>query len=126
MTTQHYAYIVQIEDCSKTYGNATAVQALDRVSFFVVSGAFLVIVGLSGSGKPTLLNLIGTLDQPTSGRVVFDEVDANVLRGDAFAGFLRATIGFVFQLNNLVPTLTATDNTILPLLPYRRGISFNL
>lgn len=99
---------------------------MDRVSFFVVSGAFLVIVGPSGSGKPTLLNLIGTLDQPTSGRVVFDEVDANVLRGDAFADFLRATIGFVFQLNNLVPTLTATDNTILPLLPYRRGISFNL
>jgi ABC-type lipoprotein export system ATPase subunit len=88
--------------------------------------AIVAIQGPSGSGKSTLLNLIGTLDQPTSGRITVDGVDVSSLRGNALADFRRQKIGFVFQLFNLVPALTAVENVMLPLLPYRRGLGFKL
>ncbi|MCL7455445.1 MAG: ABC transporter ATP-binding protein, partial [Anaerolineae bacterium] len=111
---------------TKVYGDGAEARALDGVSLEVGDGEFLAITGPSGSGKTTLLNLIGTLDHPTSGRVVVDGADVNTLRGDALADFRRQKIGFIFQLFNLVPMLTALENVMLPLLPYRRGLSFNL
>lgn len=118
--------IVQAEDLSKVYADGAPVRALERVSLAIGRGEFLAITGPSGSGKSTLLNLIGTLDRPTSGRVVVDGLDVSTLRGDALADFRRQNIGFVFQLFNLVPALTALENVMLPLLPYRRGLGFNL
>ena len=118
--------IVTTENLTKVYGDGAEARALDGVSLKVGDGEFLVITGPSGSGKTTLLNLIGTLDRPTSGRVVVDGADVNTLRGDALADFRRQKIGFIFQLFNLVPMLTALENVMLPLLPYRRGLSFNL
>lgn len=124
MNVDHF--IIQTEALTKDYGDGTSVRALEDVSISVASGEFAAIQGPSGSGKSTLLNLIGTLDNPTSGRVVIDGVDIGTLKGDALADFRRAKIGFVFQLFNLVPTLNALENVILPLLPYRRGLKFNL
>ena len=118
--------IVTTENLTKVYGDGAEARALDGVSLEVGDGEFLAITGPSGSGKTTLLNLIGTLDHPTSGRVVVDGVDINTLRGNALADFRRQKIGFIFQLFNLVPMLTALENVMLPLLPYRRGLSFNL
>lgn len=119
-------FIVQTESLTKEYGDGTPVRALDNVSLSIAQAEFVAIEGPSGSGKSTLLNLIGTLDNPTSGRVVIDEVDTSALKGDALADFRREKIGFVFQLFNLVPTLNALENVMLPLLPYRRGLKFNL
>jgi putative ABC transport system ATP-binding protein len=124
MNSDHF--IVQTEALTKEYGDGTSVRALEDVSISIASGEFVAIRGPSGSGKSTLLNLIGTLDNPTSGRVVVDGVDIGALKGDALADFRRAKIGFVFQLFNLVPTLDALENVILPLLPYRRALKFNL
>ncbi|MDW7992568.1 MAG: ATP-binding cassette domain-containing protein, partial [Anaerolineae bacterium] len=102
------------------------VRALDGVTLEIAAGEFVAITGPSGSGKSTLLNLIGTLDRPTSGRVVVDGVDVGTLRGNALADFRRERIGFVFQMFHLVPTLTALENVMLPLVPYRRGLKFRL
>jgi putative ABC transport system ATP-binding protein len=119
-------FIVQTEALTKEYGDGTSVRALDNLSVSIASGEFLAIEGPSGSGKSTLLNLIGTLDNPTSGHVVIDGIDTGTLKGDALADFRREKIGFVFQLFNLVPTLNALENVMLPLIPYRRGLKFNL
>jgi ABC-type lipoprotein export system ATPase subunit len=102
------------------------VTALQEISLTVERGEFLAIVGPSGSGKTTLLNLIGALDRPTRGRVVVDGIDLGALRGDQLADFRRERIGFVFQLFHLVPDLTALENVMLPLIPYRRQLKFNL
>lgn len=118
--------LVQTESLSKAYTDGFTVNALSDVSLTVSEGEFIAVSGPSGSGKSTLLNLIGTLERPTSGRVVVDGVDVNILKGNALADFRRQKIGFVFQLFNLLPASTALENVILPLLPYRRGLSFDL
>lgn len=118
--------IVVTEGLSKRYDGDAPVQAVNDVSLTVSQGEFVAIQGPSGSGKSTLLNLIGTLDQPTAGRVVVDGVDVSTLQGDELADFRRQTIGFVFQLFNLVPALNAQENVMLPLIPYRRGLKVGL
>jgi len=119
-------FIVQAEAVSKVYGNGTPVRALDGVDLQVRVGELLAITGPSGSGKSTLLNLIGTLDAPTAGRIVVDGVDISALRGNPLADFRRERIGFVFQVFNLIPVLTALENVMLPLIPYQRGLGFKL
>ena len=118
--------VVQTESLSKSYGDGFPVNALSEVSITIPEGDFIAVSGPSGSGKSTLLNLMGTLERPTSGRVMVDGVDVNTLNGNALADFRREKIGFVFQLFNLLPASTALENVMLPLLPYRRGLSFNL
>jgi ABC-type lipoprotein export system ATPase subunit len=111
---------------TKTYQDGDRVCALENVTLNVNEGEILAVQGPSGSGKSTLLNLIGTLDQPTSGKIIIGGEDLANLSGDALADFRRGTIGFVFQLFNLVPTLNSLDNVMLPLLPYRRVLKFDL
>jgi ABC-type lipoprotein export system ATPase subunit len=118
--------LVQTKNLSKLYGEGSSVRALDDISLSIALGEFLAIEGPSGSGKSTLLNIIGTLDNPTGGDVVIGGVDVGTLKGDALADFRRQMIGFVFQLFNLVPTMNSLENVILPLLPYQRGLKFNL
>lgn len=118
--------MIATENLTKIYTDGAPVQALDNVTLEIAAGEFVAITGPSGSGKSTLLNLIGTLDRPTSGRVVVDGVDVSTLRGNALADFRRERIGFVFQMFHLVPTLTALENVMLPLIPYRRGLKFRL
>ena len=113
--------ILFLEGLTKIYGSRdTAVTALDHVSFTVEKGEFVAIVGASGSGKSTLMNLIGGIDEPTSGRVVIDGQELYAMNESARAIFRRRNIGMVFQFYNLVPTLTAAENIMLPYLLDKR------
>ncbi len=114
------------EGLTKIYTDGTEVRALDGVGLSVERREFVAIMGPSGSGKSTLLNLIGTLDVPTAGHVIVEGVDVSTLQGNALADFRRAKIGFVFQLFSLVPILSAVENVMLPLIPYRRQCKFDL
>lgn len=113
--------ILSVEGLTKIYGSGdTAVTALDHVSFTVEKGEFVAIVGASGNGKSTLMNLIGGIDEPTSGRVVIDGQELYAMNESARAIFRRRNIGMVFQFYNLVPTLTAAENIMLPYLLDKR------
>lgn len=113
--------ILSVEGLTKIYGSGdTAVTALDHVSFTVEKGEFVAIVGASGSGKSTLMNLIGGVDEPTAGRVVIDGQELYAMNESARAIFRRRNIGMVFQFYNLVPTLTAAENIMLPYLLDKR------
>lgn len=113
--------ILSVEGLTKIYGSGdTAVTALDHVSFTVEKGEFVAIVGASGSGKSTLMNLIGGIDEPTSGRVVIDGQELYAMNESARAIFRRRNIGMVFQFYNLVPTLTAAENIMLPYILDKR------
>ncbi|MGQ4810324.1 Lipoprotein-releasing system ATP-binding protein LolD [Candidatus Entotheonellaceae bacterium PAL068K] len=90
------------------------IDVLEKVSFSVSEGTFVVIQGRSGSGKSTLLSLLSGLDQPTSGRVLLGGRDITDLSEDELAPLRNATIGFVFQAYHLVPSLTALENVMFP------------
>jgi ABC-type lipoprotein export system ATPase subunit len=118
--------IIRTDELTRIYQDGATVVALNRLSLEVARGEFLAVVGPSGSGKSTLLNLIGTLDTPTDGKVVVNGVDTRRLSGNALADFRRQHIGFIFQLFNLIPVLTALENVMLPLVPYRRRLGLDL
>jgi putative ABC transport system ATP-binding protein len=109
---------VDVVDVWKRY-EAGDVEALRGVTLHIGGGEFVTICGPSGSGKSTLLHLLASLDLPTSGRVLVDGVDTTTLRGSALAAFRRERIGLVFQGFHLLPALTALENVMAPLLPYR-------
>jgi len=94
---------------------AAAVQVLDDVSLDIASGDFAVLRGASGSGKSTILNLIGAVDRPTSGRVFLGDVETSALDESRLTLLRRSSIGFVFQQFNLIPTLTVFENVAFPL-----------
>lgn len=99
----------------KVYGQGeTKVIALDDVNLEVEKGEFTAIVGTSGSGKSTMLHIIGGLDNPTSGQVIVDGQDLSHMTADELTIFRRRNIGFVFQQYNLVPMLNVWENIILP------------
>jgi putative ABC transport system ATP-binding protein len=109
--------VVQTEGLTKVYGQGpAAVTALDAVSLRVVPGEFVAVMGPSGCGKSTLLHLIGGLDLPTSGRVLFDGQDLSGLADVRLTELRRREIGFVFQFFNLIPVLNAVENAALPLI----------
>jgi len=107
--------VIQVENLNKTIENPPSrVEILRGVSFEVPSGQFLAIMGASGSGKSTLLGLLAGLDNVTSGRIVLDGTDITHLAEDEMARVRGRKIGFVFQNYQLVPTLTAEENVLLP------------
>ncbi len=108
--------VAQAENLEKSYkiGKVT-VQAVRGVNLTLNPGQFVVVTGPSGSGKTTLLNLIGTLDKPTSGRVLIDGRDLAGLKDGELTQLRRHKIGFIFQFHNLIPVLTALENVQLPL-----------
>jgi putative ABC transport system ATP-binding protein len=105
---------------SKSYGigDDRVVRAADDVSLTIDAGAFVALTGASGSGKSTLLHLIGAIERPDSGTIISNGQDVTALHGGALAAY-RRTVGFVFQGYHLLPALTALDNVIAPVLPYR-------
>jgi putative ABC transport system ATP-binding protein len=108
---------VKTEDLSKVYGEgSTAVRALGDVSLEFPNGEFAAIMGPSGSGKSTLLHILGALDKPTSGRVVVGGTDLSGLSDRKLTLLRRQRMGFVFQFYNLIPTLSAEENVLLPAL----------
>jgi putative ABC transport system ATP-binding protein len=111
---------IQAEQISKQYGKGdAAVTALKEVSFTIDAGEFVAVMGESGSGKSTLLSIVGTLNSPTSGRLLVDDVDVYALGKDKRADFRRESIGFVFQNFNLISYLTLAENVMLPLATLR-------
>jgi ABC-type lipoprotein export system ATPase subunit len=108
--------MIEIDQLSKHYKQGkTIVRALDEVSLNIESGEFVAIVGRSGSGKTTMLDSLGLLLRPTSGRIVIDGSDTTSLKDDQKARLRSSKIGFIFQEYNLLPTLTAFENVMLPL-----------
>ena len=106
--------IVETRDLIKVYGDGAEVRALDGVDLVVHAGEFLAIMGPSGSGKSTLLNMIGALDRPTSGQVIVNSQDLMTVKD--LDRFRARTVGFVFQMHNLIPTLTALENVEVPMM----------
>jgi putative ABC transport system ATP-binding protein len=104
------------ENVSKSYGDGdAAVHALDNVSVGLASGQFTAIMGPSGSGKSTLLHVLAGLDLPTSGESYIGDTEITHLKDKALTLLRRDQIGFVFQSFNLLPTLTAAENIVLPM-----------
>ncbi|MDI6828171.1 MAG: ABC transporter ATP-binding protein [Armatimonadota bacterium] len=109
--------LILIQNLVKTYRiGSVEIPALRGVSFKIDWGEFVAIMGPSGSGKSTLLNIIGCLDRPTSGTYILDGQDVSKLSDASRAAIRNRKIGFVFQSFNLLPRLTALDNTLLPLM----------
>ena len=108
---------IEAKELSKIYGEGESrVTALDGASFQIMQGDFISITGPSGSGKSTLLHLLSGLDQPTSGRLTYDDQDIYSLSDRERSVFRRRSIGFVFQQFHLLPVLTARENILMPLL----------
>jgi ABC-type lipoprotein export system ATPase subunit len=114
MTQENTLPLVETHNLTRIYGDGEEIRALDGVSLQINRGELVTVMGPSGSGKSTLLNMIGALDRPTSGSVHIDgEELAKVKNLDAFRA---QTVGFVFQLHNLIPTLTARENVEVPMM----------
>lgn len=107
--------MLQVENLSKTYGTEIKYQALSNLNLTVNDGEFIGIMGPSGSGKSTFLNLLATIDEPTTGHILLNGKDPNRLNQEEIAKFRRRELGFVFQSFNLMPTLTVEENIVLPL-----------
>lgn len=115
MERQDHAY-VKLENVSKVYGSGEVkIVAVDHISFEINKGEFVVVVGPSGAGKTTVLNILGGMDKATSGHVLVDGVDIAKYSSRQLTGYRREDIGFVFQFYNLVPNLTALENVELAL-----------
>jgi len=109
--------LIQIEHVVKVYRrDALEIPVLNDVNLKVPAGEYLALMGPSGSGKTTLLNLIAGIDQPTRGRIVIGGRDISQISQTELAHWRSRTIGFIFQLYNLLPVLTAYENVELPLL----------
>lgn len=103
-------------ELSKTYGKGNAqVKALDGVSIEIYQSEFTAVMGPSGSGKSTLMHCMAALDKPDGGRVTIDGIALDKLDDKALTVMRREKLGFIFQSFNLVPTLTAKENILLPL-----------
>ncbi|NUN49686.1 MAG: ABC transporter ATP-binding protein [Candidatus Brocadiae bacterium] len=109
--------LVTVEGVSKTYyREKQPIPVLDRLSLTISRGDFLALMGPSGSGKTTLLNLLAGIDKPTAGKIVVDGQDISGYSEGELAAWRSRTTGFIFQLYNLIPVLTAFENVELPLL----------
>lgn len=109
--------LLEIKNLKKVYGKGDAkVTALNGVSFNVENGEFVAIMGPSGSGKTTLLNLIGGLDTPSEGDIIIDGMGIVDKTEEELVGIRRDKIAYVFQQYHLIPSLTAIENVMLPML----------
>ncbi|MFB2892090.1 ABC transporter ATP-binding protein [Aerosakkonemataceae cyanobacterium BLCC-F50] len=109
--------VIRLEEISKVYGSGdTEVQALRKVNLVVEEGEYCSIMGASGSGKSTAMNIIGCLDRPSSGSYYLDRVDVSQLPDAELAKIRNQKLGFVFQQFHLLPQLTAMENVMLPMV----------
>jgi putative ABC transport system ATP-binding protein len=112
--------LIECRQLTRSYRKGAAtITPLDRLDLDVDAGTFLALMGPSGSGKTTLLNLIAGIDRPTSGSLKVDGVELSSLSRSRLAAWRSEYIGYVFQLYNLVPVLTAYENVELPLLLHK-------
>jgi len=109
-------YVIELENVKKIYEMGTVkVHALNGINLKIKKEEFVAVLGYSGSGKTTLMNMIGSLDLPTSGKIKLAGVDITTLTESELAQLRGKKIGYIFQAFNLIPTLTALENVMLPL-----------
>ena len=109
--------LIEVKNAIKTYQmGEESFHALNDVSFSIDTGEFVAIMGTSGSGKSTCMNMLGTLDRPTSGEYYLDGVDVFSLNSDELSDIRNSKIGFVFQGFNLISRTSALDNVCLPMI----------
>lgn len=113
--------LLRCSDIEKVFGKgANQVTALKGINLSIEAGQFVAVVGASGSGKSTLLHILGSVDKPTKGTVMVDGVDISRLNAADSAVFRRRKVGLVYQFYNLIPTLTAEKNILMPMLLDKR------
>ena len=113
--------ILRCNGIEKVFGKGdNQVTALNGISLSIEKGEFVAIIGASGSGKSTLLHILGSVDKPTKGTVTIDGVDLSALNATDAAIFRRRKVGLVYQFYNLIPTLTAEKNILMPMLLDKR------
>ena len=111
--------LIEVKNVIKTYATGEAAfNALNNVSLTIEKGEFVAIMGASGSGKSTFMNMVGCLDKPTSGEYYLDGIDVLSLSPDELSEIRNKKLGFVFQGFNLISRTTAKDNVILPMIYY--------
>jgi len=118
--------MIQLNNLSKTFiKDGNRIEVLKSLDFTITRGESLAILGVSGAGKSTLIHILGTLDHPTSGNVLFDDIDVFQWDKKKLAEFRNKMIGFVFQFHNLLPEFNSLENTMMPALihglPYRKA-----
>jgi len=107
--------LVQVSGLHRTFThNGGEIKVLRGIDLTLNSGEMVAVVGASGAGKSTLLHVVGTLDSPTSGKIMYSGVDLSTLKGKKLAAFRNRTIGFVFQFHHLLGEFTALENTMIP------------
>ncbi len=107
--------LISIKNISKTFNvSGGDVRVLNDISFDVSKGDMTAIMGPSGAGKSTLLHILGTLDRPTSGSLLYEGQDILSFKADALSGFRNRNVGFVFQFHHLLPEFNALENAMLP------------
>lgn len=112
--------MIELKDIYKIYETGdTEVHALDGINLHIDKGEFVAIVGQSGSGKSTCMNIIGCLDVPTSGHYILDGIDVSTMSENELSYIRNQELGFIFQQYNLIPKLTVLSNVELPLI-YKR------
>ena len=107
-------WLVDISEVSKVFTGGARTVALDRVTLHIGAGEFTAVMGASGSGKSTMLNLVAGLDRATSGRIVVDGIDLTQANETQLARYRRSHVGFVFQFFNLLSNLTVLENVMVP------------
>jgi ABC-type lipoprotein export system ATPase subunit len=118
MMERQHGWLVNVRDLTRIYGDGSEIRALDGLNLQVSPGELVAVMGPSGSGKSTLLNILGALDKPTAGEVHIDGQNLAELKD--LDHFRASTVGFIFQLHNLLPTLTALENVEVPMAGHLR------
>lgn len=107
--------MIQVQNITKTFKNEyEELTVLKDISFDINKGEKVALVGASGTGKTTLLQIIGGLDKPTNGKIIIDGQDINLLKEKELSNFRSQNIGFVFQFHHLLPDFTALENVMIP------------
>ena len=110
--------MIRLKNVSKIYGSgAHAIEALKHIDLDVPKGSIHGVIGLSGAGKSTLIRCVNLLERPTSGRVILNQLDITIVDERILPKFRRENVGFIFQLFNLLPTLTVFENVAAALWP---------
>jgi len=110
-----YPRVIRTENLKKSFTtDAGEIQVLRGIDLMIGEGEMVGIVGASGVGKSTLLHILGALDRPTSGNVLYDDTDIFSLSGNSLASFRNRRIGFVFQFHHLLPEFSAIENVMMP------------